>query len=87
MMGRRERLIDGDEWDALTRGGRRVHRFRAGSRARVKRKFNKRSRQSARKIEFENGRQDRDETQAATATVEPGQDANEVQNGVAGLTL
>jgi hypothetical protein len=56
MMGRRERMIDGDEWDALTRGGRRVHRFRAGSRARVKRKFNKRSRQSAREIEYENGR-------------------------------
>ncbi len=28
MMGRRERLIDGDEYDALTRGGRRVHRSR-----------------------------------------------------------
>ena len=48
MMGRRERLIDGDEWEALTRGGRRVHSFRAGIRARVKRKVNKRARRSRR---------------------------------------
>ena len=25
MMGHRERLIDGNEWDALTRRGKRVH--------------------------------------------------------------
>jgi hypothetical protein len=46
MMGRRERLIDGDEYDALTRGGRRVHRFRAGKRAYVKRKVNRRARRA-----------------------------------------
>ncbi len=28
-MGHRERLIDGDEFDALTRDGRRAHRFRS----------------------------------------------------------
>ena len=41
MMGRRERLIDGDEVDALTRGGRHAHKFRSGQRSAVKRKVNK----------------------------------------------
>jgi hypothetical protein len=50
MMGRRERLIDGDEYDALTRGGRRVHRFRAGKRAHAKRKVNRRARRACRRI-------------------------------------
>lgn len=44
MMGHRDRLIDGDEYDALTRGGRRVHRWRSGERRRIKRKVNKRIR-------------------------------------------
>jgi hypothetical protein len=47
MLGRREQLIDGDEFDAITRGGRRVHKFRAGRRAMAKRKVNRRSRQAA----------------------------------------
>jgi hypothetical protein len=38
MMGHRERLIDGDEFDALTRNGRRAHRFRSHERRIVKRK-------------------------------------------------
>jgi hypothetical protein len=44
MMGHRQRLIDGDEFDTLTRGGRRVHKFRSGVRKHIKRKVNKRAR-------------------------------------------
>jgi len=43
MMGHRERMISGDEYDALTRG-KRWHKWRAGVRAWIKRKFNKRQR-------------------------------------------
>jgi hypothetical protein len=43
MMGHRARLRGGDEWDALTRG-KRFHRWRAGVRSFIKRKFNKRQR-------------------------------------------
>jgi hypothetical protein len=32
LRGHRERLIDGHEYDALTRGGKRAHRWRAGQR-------------------------------------------------------
>jgi hypothetical protein len=45
MVGHRERLIDGDEFDALTRNGRRAHRFRSRERRIVKRKVAKRARQ------------------------------------------
>lgn len=48
-MGHREKMISGDEYDALTKGGRRVHRFRAGKRARIKRKINKRTRRAMQK--------------------------------------
>ena len=37
-------LKNGDEFDALTRGGRRYHRFRPGVRAAIKRRFRKRTR-------------------------------------------
>ena len=37
-LGHRERLIDGDEWDALTRGGKRVRHWCAGLRAAVETK-------------------------------------------------
>jgi hypothetical protein len=48
MMGHREHLIDGDESDALTKGGKRVHRWRAGQRAAVKRIATKRVRHAKR---------------------------------------
>ena len=48
MMGHRVKLISGDEWDGLTRGGKRVHIFRAGDRAKLKRKVAKRIRRAAR---------------------------------------
>jgi hypothetical protein len=37
-------MNSGDEYDALTRGGRKVHRFRPRRRERVKRKFRRRER-------------------------------------------
>jgi hypothetical protein len=37
-------MIDGDEYDALTRGGRRVLAFRPGERAWIKRKYRRRER-------------------------------------------
>src|SRR5258708_35709802 len=46
MMGHRERLIDGDEFDAFTRNGRRADRFRSRERRIVKRKVARRSGQS-----------------------------------------
>jgi hypothetical protein len=43
MMGYRAKL--GDEWDALTpAGAKRAHRWRAGIRRSIKRRFNKRQR-------------------------------------------
>jgi hypothetical protein len=50
MMGHRERLINGDEFDALTRGGRRVCPFGRGRLKFIKRKFNKRARQAERRV-------------------------------------
>jgi hypothetical protein len=44
MMGHRSKLINGDEFDALTKAGRRVRHFRAGIRAWIKRKFRRRER-------------------------------------------
>jgi hypothetical protein len=44
MMGHRDALKGGDEWDGLTKGGRAVHRFRAGVRKLLKRRVNKRAR-------------------------------------------
>jgi hypothetical protein len=44
MMGHRQRLVSGDEVDALTRRGKRVHRWRSGQRVAMKRKANKRAR-------------------------------------------
>jgi hypothetical protein len=37
-------MINGDEYDALTKRGRAVHKFRAGQRARIKRSFRRRER-------------------------------------------
>jgi hypothetical protein len=57
MMGHRERLIDGDEYDALTAAGKRVHRWRAGQRTSAKRSVSRRARRKAkaRIIEMEGG--------------------------------
>ena len=38
------KMINGDEYDCLTKGGRAVHAFRAGERARVKRAYRRRER-------------------------------------------
>ena len=40
-------MISGDEYDALTVGGRRVHIFRAGVRDAIKRRFRRRERHTA----------------------------------------
>lgn len=48
MMGHREKMKSGDEYDALTMKGKRVHGFRARQRASIKRKFNKRIRRESR---------------------------------------
>jgi hypothetical protein len=37
-------MINGDEYDALTKRGRAVHAFRAGQRAKVKRGYRRRAR-------------------------------------------
>ncbi len=47
MMGTRAKLVDGDEWDALTRG-RKYHGWRAGMIRLIKRRFWKRQRKMAR---------------------------------------
>ena len=47
MMGHRERLRGGDEWDYLTRA-RRYSKARAGKFSRVKATFNRRVRKKAR---------------------------------------
>jgi len=47
MMGHKEMLIDGDEYDALTRW-RKYFDWRAGVRKKTKRKFNKRQRNETR---------------------------------------
>jgi hypothetical protein len=49
MMGHRERLKSGDEYDALTRW-RKVLAFRAGARRLIKRKVNKRHRRDIKKL-------------------------------------
>jgi hypothetical protein len=49
MMGHREPMKSGDEYDALTRRGKRVHRWRPGQRRSVKRKFSKRIRREAKR--------------------------------------
>jgi len=46
MLGHREPLKGGDEWDALTKGGKAVHRFKAGVRKLIKRRANKRARKA-----------------------------------------
>ena len=46
MMGWRERMVGGDEYDAFT-GWRRVCIWRAGERARIKRAFRRRVRRLA----------------------------------------
>lgn len=48
MMGHRERLVDGAEYDAFSRRARKLHTARAGQRKAIKRKFNKRARRLAR---------------------------------------
>ena len=47
MMGHKEKLKSGDEYDALT-GCRKFLGFRSGQRKRIKRKFNKRIRKKYR---------------------------------------
>lgn len=49
MMGRRIPLKSGAEHDALTRGGRRVHGFKARTIRWIKRKFGKRARREAKR--------------------------------------
>ncbi len=48
MMGHRERLKGGDEWDALTRNWRSVLHWKPGQTRKAKRTFNKRVRRLAR---------------------------------------
>jgi hypothetical protein len=55
MMGHRQRLIDGDEYDALTRGGKGAHRWRAGQRAAAKRSVSRRARRKAKARIIEHG--------------------------------
>ena len=38
--------FNGDEFEAMTKGGRRVHRFRPGNRAQIKRRFRRRERRT-----------------------------------------
>ena len=45
MMGHRGRLINGDEWDALSPWKRFLH-WRPGERKRIKRGYNRRQRQA-----------------------------------------
>lgn len=47
MMGHREKLSGGDEWDALSHRAKRFYFWRAGMRKLAKRKFNKRIRRLA----------------------------------------
>lgn len=47
MMGHREPMKGGDEYDALSKRAKRFHKWRAGVRAWIKRKFNKRVRQDS----------------------------------------
>lgn len=54
MMGHRGTFKNGDEWDFLTRRGRRVVHKQSGEVAKVKRRFNKRQRKAA-KQEIEHG--------------------------------
>ena len=49
MMGHHERLAGYWESEMLTRGGKRVNRWRSGTRPAIKRKFNKRVRQAERR--------------------------------------
>lgn len=47
MMGHRERLKGGDEYDALTKTGRRYLRFRPGEAKAAKARFARRTRRAA----------------------------------------
>ena len=38
--------FNGDEFEAMTKGGRRVHSFRPGNRAQIKRRFRRRERRT-----------------------------------------
>lgn len=49
MMGHREKMIDGPEYDALTRWKNYLH-WNPGVRKRIKRQFNKRVRKSAKAV-------------------------------------
>jgi len=53
MMGHREKLKGGDEYDLLRRGSRRVNPHRAGQVSALKRQFNKRQRRNARRTPME----------------------------------
>jgi len=46
MMGHKERMIGGDEYDAFT-GWKKYLRWRPGTRKKIKRKFNKRQRRQS----------------------------------------
>lgn len=47
MMGHREKMKSGDEFDALTKTGRRVFLNRAGRARRIKKGFTRRTRRAA----------------------------------------
>lgn len=49
MMGRKQDLRSGDEVDAVSRRARKVLKFRAGERSRIKRALNKRFRKDWRR--------------------------------------
>ena len=50
MMGHRGKMIDGDEYDGLTRWKRYYH-WKPGERKQLKRKYNKRDRGQYRRLE------------------------------------
>lgn len=45
-MRRRVPMVSGHEYDSLTKGGRKVHVFKAGVRSYTKRKFRRRERRA-----------------------------------------
>ena len=47
MMGHRESLHGGFEWDALSHRGKRIYAWRPGQRKQAKRRFNRRIRRLA----------------------------------------
>ena len=56
MIGHRQRLVGGDEYDAITAAAKHVHHWRPGQRAAVKRMASKRARRKAKARITETGR-------------------------------